>query len=102
MKSSYNLLVLCTSSSARSIMAEAIMNREGFPKFRAYSAGSHPSGKVRPERFSKSRKRASALMERRVNHGRNSPVQAHLSLISCSPFATTPLTKSVRYGQVDP
>jgi arsenate reductase len=94
----FNVLFLCTSNSARSILAESALNQRG-GNFRGFSAGSHPKGAVNPD--------AIALLERigyptkgLHSKGWEAFSEAHSPVMdSCSPFATTQLARSVRSGR---
>jgi len=94
----FNVLFLCTGNSARSILAEAILNRVGRGKFRAFSAGSDPKGEVHPYTIQ--------LLEN-LNHDTSfarskswdefaRPDAPKMDFVSR--YATTPPTKPVRCG----
>jgi protein-tyrosine-phosphatase len=98
----YNVLFLCTGNSARSIMAEAIMNRKGMPTFTAYSAGSHPSGSVRPEALSQIENAGLSTENFRSESWMSSLSRIPPRLISSSRSAITQRTRSVLCGLVSP
>ena len=96
----FNVLFLCTGNSARSIMAEAILSREGWGKFSAFSAGSHPKGEVHPYALDLLRKLNFDVSRLRSRVGASLRGLTHPSSISCSRFATMRRRKYARYGRV--
>jgi hypothetical protein len=87
MPAHYNVMFLCTENSARSIMAEAIMNRKGRANFTAYTAGSQPAGFVRPEALKQIAAAGFSTEGSPASHGMNLR-----SLCSPSLFLSLPLS----------
>ena len=95
---SYNVLFLCTGNSARSVLAEAILNKIGAGKFRAFSAGSQPKGQVNPNTIHLLQKLGYETAGFRSKSWSEFASRAHRLWISCSRFAMTPRARPVRSG----
>ena len=95
----FNVLFLCTGNSARSVLAEGILRKDGAGRFNAFSAGSHPKGTVNP--FALKVLGAYGYPTTAIGRraGRSSPRLARLSWISCSQSATAPPARPARSGQ---
>lgn len=97
-KPPYKVLFLCTGNSARSIIAEALLNNIGKGNFRAFSAGSQPEGQVNPYAMKMLEKYRFPTSELRSKHGTSSPRRNRHASISSSRYATGPLARYARYG----
>lgn len=95
----YNVLFLCTGNSARSILGEAVLNRIGEGRFRAYSAGSQPKGDVHPMTIGVLESFGYPTEGLRAKNWNELPVRMRRSSISSSRCATTLQAKAARSGQ---
>ena len=95
----YNVLFLCTGNSARSIIAEAILNKVGAGRFRAFSAGSHPKGAVNPHSLRLLQNLGYDISGFRSKSWSEFARPGAPRSISCSPSATTRRAKLVRCGR---
>lgn len=95
----FNVLFLCSGNATRSIMAEAIMNRKGFPNFTGYSAGSRPTGHVSPHALKQIADAGIPVEGLRSKSWDESPGRRRST--SCLPCATRRWGSRAPHGQVN-
>jgi protein-tyrosine-phosphatase len=97
-----NVLFLCTGNSARSILAEAILNRIGAGKFKAFSAGSMPKGELHPRTIEILKRNSFRPADFRSKGWEEFSGPGARRWISCLRSATTRPARSVRSGRANP